>query len=153
MRPLLDESNAVLCAILEQLIAEDLDVSVREVARRHPTLKNASSFTRNSERMRAIEAARQRQADARRVRLEPIAKRSATMSEALAARTAEVQVLKTQVQALVAATAACIRAVGQAGGMASLERFWSDYKQIADAVQAAGAMPVGGEVIDLSARR
>lgn len=153
MRPLLDESNGILCAILEQLIAEDVDVSVREVARRHPTLKNASSFTRNSGRTRLIEAARQRQLDARRVRLEPAAKRSATMAESLAARTTQVQVLETQVQALVAATAACIKAVGQAGGTAGLERFWSDYKQIADAVQAAGAMPEGGVVIDFSSRK
>lgn len=153
MRPSLDKGNAALRDVLEALIAEDVDVSVREVARRHPTLKNASSFTRHPRRMELIKAAQLRQRDARKVRLEPVISRSATMAETLAARSADVRMLEAQVRSLVAATAACIRAVSQTGGTAALERFWSEYKEIADMVRTLRAMPAGGQIIDLPPRQ
>jgi hypothetical protein len=153
VRKLLDETNESLQAVLDALIAEDMDITVREIARRHPQLKHPSAFTRSSERMALIGKARQRQEDARQVKLDPLAKRSATATEMLAARTAEVKVLEAQVQALVAASAACIRAVSQHGGMPALERFWREYKGIADTMRAVGAMPSGGQVIDMPPRQ
>lgn len=152
MRKLLDGTNEGLRAVLEALIAEDVDITVREVARRHPQLNNASAFTRSADRMALIEKAQQRQQDARQVKLGPLAKRSATTTEMLATRTAEVKALESQVQALVAASAACIRAVSQHGGMPALERFWIEYKGIADTIRQVGAMPSGGQVIELPPR-
>ena len=153
MRKLLDETNEGLQAVLEVLIAQDVDITVREVARRHPQLNSASDFTRSTARMKLIEKAQQRQKDARQVKLGPLAKRSSTTSEMLAKRTAEVKALESQVQALVAACAACIRAVSKHGGMPAVERFWIDYKGVADTIREVGAMPSGGQVIDLPSRK
>lgn len=71
MRRLLDEDNAQLKAVLAELLSQDTDITVREVARRHPTLGNASAFTRNGQRMKIIEDARRRQEEARAAAVAP----------------------------------------------------------------------------------
>jgi hypothetical protein len=149
MRPLKDGDHAQLREVLAALVNEDVDVSVREVARRHPTLRNASAFTRSSVRMALINEARQRQDDARRVKAGPSVRRAQTLAESLESRTRQVDELETRVRQLVASHAACIHAVMLHGGMSALERFWSEYKHIADGVQALGAMPGRAEVVPL----
>lgn len=67
MRPLVDQDHAELKAILSALLLEDVDVSAREVARRHRSLKNVTAFTRNDARAQLIDAARIRQREIRAV--------------------------------------------------------------------------------------
>jgi hypothetical protein len=153
MRRLLDNENVELRAVLDTLLTEDVDVTVREVARRHSKLRNASAFTRNADRMAMIEQAKQRQEDARHVKMDPELTRSATLSELLVQRNQEVKRLKAQVSSLVASHAACVRAVMLHGGMSALERFWTDYKSIGEAVRDLEALPSGAEVIELRRRR
>ena len=150
MRPLKDADHSDLRAILDALLAEDVDVSVREVARRHPALRNASAFTRSPARMTLIEEARQRQDDARNVKSGPEVRRARTLSESLEARSRQVSELEHRVQQLVASHAACIRAVMLHGGMSALERFWADYRTIAEGVQTLGAMPERAGVVELA---
>lgn len=47
MRLLLDPKNEELADILNTLLTDNIDITAREVARRHSTLKNPSAFTRN----------------------------------------------------------------------------------------------------------
>lgn len=101
MRKLLDDDNAQLARVLADLISEDADITVQEVARRHPTLHNASAFTRNAERSRIIEDAQRRQQEARAVAVEPHRQKAATLAEQLSRRDAEITVLRGQVEALV----------------------------------------------------
>ncbi len=149
MRKLLDDDNAQLTRILVELMSQDTDITVREIARRHPTLRNASAFTRNAQRTKIIEEAKRRQEEARAVNVTPHRQRAATLAERLEHRDEEVALLRSQVKALVASHAACVRAVLLHGGMPALERFWTDYKGIGDAVRALGALPAGADVIEL----
>jgi len=87
------------------------------------------------------------------VRLAPIAKRAATTAELLAQRTAESKVLDSQVKALVAGCAACIRAVWKHGGSPGLDRFWVEYKAIAATLREIDAIPSGAQVIELPHRK
>jgi hypothetical protein len=153
MRRLIDNANADLVAVLERLLAEDTDITIREVARRHPSLRNASAFTRNVGRMALIVKAQQRQIDARHVVTEPHVEKAASMAEQLERRNAEISHLETQVQALVASHAACIHAVMLSGGINALERFWSQYKAIGDSVRQLGAVPSRTQVIALPSKR
>jgi hypothetical protein len=153
MRRLLDEDNAQLKAVLAELLSQDFDITVREIARRHPTLGNASAFTRNEQRMKIIGEARRRQQEARAVAVAPHKQKAATLAERLEGREQEIVQLKSQVEALVASHAACVRAVLLHGGMPALERFWSDYKAIGDMVRRLGALPCGANVIDLPAKQ
>jgi hypothetical protein len=150
MRKLIDDKHFELSAVLEALLSEDITITIREVSRRHPALKNASAFTRNPARMKLIELAQGRQRDARNVRAEPLAKRSASMAETLATRTDEATELSRQVRALVASHAGCILAVMKHGGMPALERFWADYKAVGDTVKALDAVQTGGQLLHIA---
>jgi hypothetical protein len=150
MRPLLDPQNAELSAVLDSLIVENIDVTVREVARRHQTLKNASAFTRSDERMALISSAQQRQTDARCVSVAPITEKNNKLGERLVKSQGEVEQLEQTVRCLAAGHASLIRAVQLAGGMASLERFWKEYKQVADDLHRSGATPAGAKVLQLA---
>lgn len=152
MRPLLDRDHAKLSAVLEQLLAEDVDVTAREVARRHPTLKNVTAFTRNVERAAMIKQAKRRQDEVRAVALAPHRSQVASITSQLERKAAEVVELQAQVSALVTSHVACVRAVLRHGGMPALERFWSDYKSIGDSVRAARAVPASAEVIAMPSR-
>lgn len=149
MRRLLDSGNQELRKVLEKLIADDVDITIREVARRHPALKNASAFTRNPERLALISQARQRQIDARHVKIDPERRHTKSLSEMLEERDRQVAVLEARVKALIASHAACVRAVMLHGGMHALERFWVEYKSVADTLRELDAMPVAADVIEL----
>lgn len=152
MRKLLDVDNAQLRAVLAELLSQDTEITVREIARRHPTLGNASAFTRNEQRMKIIDKAKRRQEEARAVAVAPHKQKAATLAERLEGREQEIDQLKRQVEALVASHAACVRAVLLHGGMPALERFWNEYKAIGDTVRKLHALPSGAAVIDLPSR-
>jgi len=155
MRRLQDPDNAGLKKVLEQLLSSNVDVTVREVARQHPELKNASAFTRNEYRMALILAARQQQEHVRSIAAgftspstpPAAAKHVEGMS---VHQTAEVQALQLKLRRMVAAHAALIRAVQLAGGMGALERFWKEYKDIADTVKELEAVPANAVVLEFS---
>ena len=151
MRQRHDANDEELTILLEALLTEDVDVTAREVARRHSSLKNASAFTRSESRTQLIRAAQQRQTEVRRAAQKLVSTTAGT--DELALRTSEVKQLRRQVRTLVAAHAGLIRAVQLAGGMAALSRFWKEYKAVADEVHASGAMVSSGTVTQLSEPR
>lgn len=148
MKPRLDERNTDLATILDALLAEDVSITVREVARRHPTLRNASDFTRNADRMTLIERAQSRQVQLRTT-LNPHALRASSLSNQLDGKSAVIDALENQVKTLVTSHAACIQAVMAAGGMAALQRYWKEYKAIGEALRDLSAFPDSAEVVEL----
>lgn len=153
MRVLLDPAKHELNAVLSQLLEEDVDITAREVARRHPTIKTVTAFTRNQARAQVIADAKRRQQEVRAVATDPHRQRAETLSEQLERRGARLKELEGTVDALIASHVACVRAVMRHGGMPALERFWHDYKAIGEIVQKVGAMPEPAQVIDLAHKR
>ncbi|MNK83672.1 hypothetical protein D3C87_1034950 [compost metagenome] len=149
MRRRLDADNAQLNTILSELLAQDVDITIREVARRHPTIKNASAFVRDEERVSLIQRGIEKQNDARAVVLEPHKLKAASLTEQLIARDQEITQLKDQIKALVTSHAACVRAVMAHGGMPALERFWKDYRAVGNMVRELHATPTGADVVNL----
>lgn len=148
MKPRLDERNAELATILDALLAEDVTITAREVARRHPTLRNASAFTRDVARMILIEQAQSRQVQLRTT-LNPHALRASSLSDQLHEKGVRIDALENQVKTLITSHAACIRAVMAAGGMAALQRYWKEYKAIGEALRDLSAFPDSAEVVEL----
>jgi cell division protein ZapA (FtsZ GTPase activity inhibitor) len=148
MKPRADDDNVQLAGILDNLLASDVDITVREVARRHPSLRHASAFTRDTERMELIQRAQARQTHLRTT-LNPHVVRALTLAEKLDVKSEHVMELEGQVRALVASHAACIQAVMVSGGMAALERFWKEYKAIGDSLRTVSAFPDSAEVVTL----
>jgi hypothetical protein len=146
MRPTVDKGHEELQAILKQLLAEDVDISVREVARRHSTLKFASAFTRNTDRSELIANAQKLQTAARAVKQSPEQERPASLTEQVEDQKLRIKELKRQVEALVASHAACVRAVRLHGGIPALVRFWESYKDVGTIVRQLGAVPEAADV-------
>lgn len=153
MRVLLDPTQQDLNAILRQLMEEDVDITAREVARRHPTIKAVTAFTRNAVRAQVIADAQRRQQEVRAVATNPHRKRAETLGEQLERRGEKLSELEGAVDALVASHVACVRAVMRHGGMPALERFWHDYKEIGEMVASLGGVPESAPVIDLAQKR
>lgn len=153
MRVLLDPTQSELNAVLGQLLEEDVDITAREVARRHPTIKTVTAFTRNAERSKVILDAKQRQQAVRAVALDPHRKRAQSLSTQLERREAKLEELEKTCDALVTSHVACVRAVMRHGGMAALERFWHDYRAIGDELRSADAIPESAAVVVLEDSR
>jgi len=124
-----------------ELLEADVTITAREVTRRHPALKHASSITRNGSRSEALKAYQAEQ-EARREWLSRTRKRS---REGLAAQLAqkELQVtdLERQVELLRIAHLTMIRAVGEMGGMSKLLRLYESYGGVRQELARIGALP------------
>jgi hypothetical protein len=149
MRRLIDEGGSELRQVLEELLRADVDVTVREIARRHSKLKNPSAFVRNADRMAMIADAQKRQSLARG----DGHSQPGSLTRLLEERNARIKVLESQIRALVASHAACVRAVMMHGGTRGLERFWTEYKAIADTVREVGGMPPSADVFELNKKK
>lgn len=150
MKPTVDADNSELVRILDALLANDIDITARAVSRHHPTLHNASAFTRSNARMRLITQAQERQR-ALRKDLNPHFNQSISLGDQLKESNELVKQLTCQVRALAASHVACIQAVKSAGGLAGLERFWKDYKKIGESLRAFSVNPDLAEVHQLTA--
>lgn len=149
MRVLLDPGNEELTSILTALLTENVEVTFREVARRHSCLKNPSAFTRNKTRVDLIAAAQVQQQSIRRIAVSGADEKVQAAPKPDEAQ-AKIKRLESQLALLAAAHAGLIRSVQLAGGMAALERFWKDYKSICDAVHAHSGVPSASNVVQLA---
>lgn len=150
MHPHVDEQ---FIQILEELLETDEDITARAVARRHPTIRHASTITRNEHRARALAEFQSRQKQLRQ-HIGRIGKRSkdATASE-LTKRDELNADLKRKNEALLASHVAMIRVVGELGGMSKWVQFFEQgYRPIRDELYKMNAMPTA-EIKNLGSSR
>jgi len=147
MRPLADPENKELLRILQQLLDENVDISAREIVRRHSSLKHATGITRNPTRTGLVEEWQKLQERVRAAAAAAGPAPAKTLREQLDQHKARIKILEGQVRALVASHAACVRAVYERGGARGLQRFWADYDQIGQTIRALGALPDGAQVL------
>lgn len=128
--------------ILETLLADDRDITARAVARLHPSIKAASSFTRSASRSRLLAEYQQRQSEYRRWRGR-VAKRSAAdTATSLADKDIRIAELEASVQLLTASHLAMLRVVGELGGFSKWAKFYEHYRGAQDKLGELGAIPL-----------
>jgi len=127
--------------VLEQLLAEDVDITARAVARLHPSLKAASSITRSPTRMALLSKYQERQASYRRWNGRTKRMSGTEQSAVLAARDSRIAELEAAVQLLTASHVAMLRAVGELGGFSKWTKFYADYSSVREKLSALGALP------------
>ena len=131
----------VMIKILEQLLAEDANITARAVARLHPSLAAASSITRNGVRM-ALLSKFQKQQEMYRKWSGRVSKISASdQSATLAKKELRIAELEAEVHLLTISHVAMIRAVGEHGGFSRWTQFYADYSSVRDSLVALGALP------------
>lgn len=109
MRLLLDPKNEELADILNTLLTDNIDITAREVARRHSTLKNPSAFTRNEARSALIAAAQAQQQGVRKIVAGGGG--AGSLQDQAAGYRQDIKRLEAQLTHMVAAHAGLIRAV------------------------------------------
>lgn len=127
--------------ILDALLADDRDITARAVARLHPSVKAASSFTRSASRSQMLAEYQQRQSEYRRWRGR-VAKRSGTDTAAsLADKDIRIAELQATVQLLTASHLAMLSVVGELGGFSKWAKFYEHYRDARDKLGDLGALP------------
>jgi len=138
---MVDENNDEVRRILEHLLEIDVTISAREVVRLHPKLANASAITRNPERQALLQQYKQRQIQFRKWTSRVNKKSPLYASAELAKRDNEIDLLKNQVAALTQSHVAMIHAVGEAGGMLALQRFYERHREIRAQLEKLKVLP------------
>ena len=132
--------NGVLVHILEQMLEADETISARAVARKHPKLKHASSFTRNYGRTSLLA---KYQADQKRFRMMRgrLPKRSNDQIAAeISLKDARITELERQVEILRVSHIAMIRAVGELGGISKLLKLYDGYRGVKNELDRLGLL-------------
>jgi hypothetical protein len=137
-----DES---MLGILESLLDRDIDITARAVARLHPSLKAASSITRNESRNTLVAQYRHRQNEYRRWRGRAGKRSGDQNAAALVDKQMRIDQMETTVALLTASHVALLRSLGELGGFAKWAAFYERFREARDAIQKVGAIPVENE--------
>lgn len=143
----------ILEELLEAMIAEDEDITVRAVCRRSDgVFKHATDITRNDARNQIVKAAITKQ-DTIRAAVNRSSKKSRTELEKLVAtKNAEIVQLQADKELLIASHRAMILAVAEMGGFPTWKRFFERYQSTIDQLEKMRSLP-DANVVTLSPRR
>lgn len=134
-------AHEVMQSILEELLANNIDITAREVARRHPSINAASSITRIPERRKLLEDYQAQQKTFREWSARSNKSSPARLQEQLAKRDMKIKELEQKVMILTASHVAMIKAVGELGGFPKWAAFFEKYKAVRKQLETMGAMP------------
>lgn len=134
-------NDSELIRILDTLLDSDTTITFRTVAREHPRIKHASSFTRDPARAKLI-LEYQAQQNERRAWVARARKQSiSTMTARLAQRDELITKLKLKIEALTASHKAMLMAVGELGGTSKWLRFFEAHRNFRELLLEMNLMP------------
>jgi hypothetical protein len=141
--PLSIEAEPEMIRILQEMLDSNETITARAVARKHPSLKHASSITRSSGRSDLLSRF-QRQQNQYRVWQERMPKRSREqLAGQLAQKDSRIAELERQVEVLRVSHLAMIRTVGELGGMGKLLKLYEGYREVRSDLDKMAVLPRG----------
>lgn len=147
------DKSQVLEELLEAMIAEDEDITVRAVCRRSGgVFKHATDITRNEVRHGMVKAAITKQETIRTAVNRSSKKSRAELEKLVAAKNAEIAQLQADKELLIASHRLMILAVAEMGGFPTWKRFFERYRDVIDKLDSMGSIPTG-EVVAMPSRR
>jgi len=136
------EKDHRLSSLLELMIAEDVTITARSIARRSEgVFKYASDLTRRPARRTLVEAAQQRQATLRLAAAKLSKSSKIDVATRLEAAEDEIRRLKADREILVSAVRAAILAIGRIGGMKAWREYFPVYSDAFASLKRMGAGP------------
>lgn len=147
------DKSQVLEELLEAMIAEDEDITVRAVCRRsNGVFKHATDITRNEARHGMVKAAITKQEAIRTAVNRSSNKSRAELEKLVAAKNTEIAQLQADKELLIASHRSMILAVAEMGGFPTWKRFFERYQEVIDKLDSMGGIATG-EVVTLPPRR
>ncbi|PND18257.1 hypothetical protein CN934_28935 [Ensifer sp. MMN_5] len=147
------EKAQILEELLEAMIAEDEDITVRAVCRRSDgVFKHATDITRNETRNERVKSAITKQETIRTAVNQSSKKSRAELEKLVAAKNAEIAQLQADKELLTASHRKMILAVAQMGGLPIWRQFFERYQEVLDNLDSMGSIPTG-EVVILPPRK
>ena len=137
----MQEHDPKMREILDAMLANDEDITARAVTRLHPSIKAASSITRNEARSLLLAQYQERQTEYRRWRGRVGKQSGADTAAALEQKEYRIVELEQNTQFLIASHLAMLRAVGAMGGFSKWAQFYEQYRDVRDKLAELGAMP------------
>jgi len=135
------EIDPKMTPILQEMLDTDETITARAVARKHPSLKHASSITRSSARSDLLRCF-QMQQNQYRAWQERIPKRSREqLANQLAQKDSRIAELERQIEVLRISHLAMIRTVGELGGMGKLLKLYEGYREIRSELDRMAVLP------------
>lgn len=136
------KADAEMCQILEELLAADIDISARAVARKHSSIKAASSITRHDSRRALLTQYQERQRAFRQWLLRLPKRSRANIAADMALKDNRIKELEKQVELLTASHLALIRTVGELGGFSKWTKFYDNYAEARRQLETMNALQV-----------
>lgn len=136
------KADTEMCQILEELLAADIDISARAVARKHSSIKAASSITRHDNRRALLAQYQERQRAFRQWLLRLPKQSRANIAADMALKDNRIKELEKQVELLTASHLALIRTVGELGGFSKWAKFYDNYAEARRQLEKMNALQV-----------
>ena len=136
----LSDVDDEIVKILEKMIEDEQNITVRGVIRNHSSLKAPSSITRNVSRTEIVNYYIKKQQELKSWQKRVGKTSKENLSKSLAEKDIKIAELERKVELLTASHVAMIRAVGELGGSAKWAAFFKDYQGIRNELEKMGAM-------------
>jgi hypothetical protein len=139
----LRSSDPELVRVLDEMLAANETITARAAARKHPSVRHASSITRHAVRSEVLRRYRARQEEFRAWanRLPKLSR--ARVAAGMAEKDRRIADLEGQVDVLRASHVAMIRVVGELGGMSKWLRLFEGSRPAIEELKRTGALPDG----------
>jgi hypothetical protein len=132
-----------LVRILQEMLDANETITFRGVARRHPHIRQASSFCRNRERAALVKECQEQQSQMRLwLKRQQKQSRSSTASD-LAEKERRIAELEGQLEVLQASHIAMIQIVGELGGLSRWIEIFGRYDSVRKSLTQLGVLPAG----------
>jgi hypothetical protein len=137
------DSDPEMIRILEEMLEANETVTARAVARKHPSIKHASSITRNSSRSELLARFQSKQAQYRTWQARMPKRSREQLATQLAQKDSRIVELEHQVEILRVHNLAMIRTVGELGGISKLLKLYDGYRDTRNELNRLGVLPQG----------
>lgn len=130
-----------MARILDEMLEADETITARAVARKHPSIKHASSVTRHPSRSALLTHFQSQQVQYRTWQARMPKRSREQLALQLAQKDSRIAELEHQVEILRVHNLAMIRTVGELGGISKLLKLYDGYRDARNELDRLGVLP------------
>jgi len=138
---LADDTDTEMVRILDEMLEADERITARAVARKHPSIRHASSITRSPSRSELLTRYQEQQRQLRSWQARMPKRSRDQVAAQLAQKDSRIAELERQIEILRVSHLAMIRTVGELGGIGKLLKLYEGCQAIRRELGKLGVLP------------